>query len=106
MTEITKHSPGPWRAEPSAYGFANGRPYVAVYDAADNSIAQVLVNKLHWESGENMHPYEANARLIALAPEMAEFIMNCGCAGSRELVEKIGAISKAAPLVETGGHSQ
>ena len=63
---MSKHTPGPW--------IFNGGEVV---DSYDNTIA--LVNAMNqWNTTEGIveekMPWEANARLIAAAPKMLEFI--------------------------------
>lgn len=55
---MSKHTPGPWKAEPSGYGSViskDGKSMVAVWPEG---------------LGGPTFPHEANARLIAAAPDM------------------------------------
>jgi hypothetical protein len=57
-----KHTPGPWRADKCRYGFA-----VYAYKSCD-----VVVRTEDYEGRYGAIDNEANARLIAAAPELLE----------------------------------
>jgi hypothetical protein len=79
MSETT-WTPGPWHfGKMNGYGdnlCVTRRPtneYGPQGTIGDCPIAQVYAKAPHWE---NSFPYEANARLIAAAPELAEALDN------------------------------
>ena len=59
----TKHTPGPWKAHPIEMNC--GTPYTPV-------AAKTLLAKVYSEAYGNHAESEANARLIAAAPELLE----------------------------------
>lgn len=63
MTNETKHTPAPWRHEPSI-------PQVEAFYPNGNRSLQVII------SCQN-DKYEANANLIAAAPELLEALGAC-----------------------------
>lgn len=80
MSTLLKHTPRPWKvAGPSAKG------YLVVQGAEGNGVALILM-----ESSDE----EADARLIAAAPTMYEYIASSasnGCAEARKIMEAINA---------------
>lgn len=67
---MSKHTPGPWTITgPGKYipGFSDGGDY-AIEDAA----GQIIAEAIHQVDRSEFRPAEANARLIAAAPEMLE----------------------------------
>lgn len=72
---MSKHTPGPWYANKEGYIYR--RPLSELYKyggsiAGDKPLAATW--KGWYEEGETGYPVEANARLIAAAPEMFELI--------------------------------
>ena len=63
MTTENKHTPGPWYAE-SGHEQRNGQLYWQVTDGND----AIMQNQFCWCQGDQ----EANARLIAAAPDLLE----------------------------------
>lgn len=91
----TKHTPGPWFADD--LGRIWRRPPSELYEngggvAGDKPIAVVSVG---WVGeGVTGYPVEDNARLIAAAPTMYEYIASSasnGCAEARKIMEAINA---------------
>jgi hypothetical protein len=66
-TTVAEPTQGTWHAALRDFGFANGRSYIGV-DNGQTSIAWVLTNSSTFPYQEL--PYEANARVLAAAPEM------------------------------------
>ena len=108
MGDIAKHTPGPWMAEPtSATGGAIERvrcthpthPHVA--DVAHRPSAMAPGN---WESPDAVAETEANACLIAAAPELLDALLRCvqRLEGDWEATQEVGA-ARAAIAKATGG---
>ena len=74
----TKHTPGPWYAEKN--GLIWRRPPSDLYENGGSVAGDQPVAKAHagWY-GEGLEPYpvQANARLIAAAPELLEALEGC-----------------------------
>lgn len=60
---MTEHTPGPW-IYTKGVGFKH-------YVASENGDLDFSLQELHWRDGREV-PAEANARLIAAAPELLE----------------------------------
>ena len=58
---MTTHTPGPWTCDVTDFGGANTNSFYVLIDANSHSVARVLTHS---------RPYEANAALIAAAPDM------------------------------------
>ncbi len=76
--ETTKHTPGPWKARDC---FTNGQPVEYAIETRDAWLASVHITGP--KNGFDCEEAEANARLIAAAPELLE------------------ALKKVLPLVES-----
>lgn len=68
---MSKHTPGPWYPDPKGYVWR--RPLTDLYEyggavAGDKPLATVC--KGWWGENEQGYPVEANARLIAAAPDL------------------------------------
>ena len=80
------HTPGPWMAKK-----ATVRGEVNEWYVADDEGVAVIASCVTDTAGE---PSEANARLIAAAPTMYEYIASSasnGCAEARKIMEAINA---------------
>lgn len=79
-----KHTPGPWsvRCDPSHYDSATD-----IYGPDGNRIAQTC-----GQTSAEWIPMEANARLIAAAPTMCDYIAKRAAAGDIEAKEILGVI--------------
>ncbi len=106
---MSKHTPGPWVFSKSdQYGDmrfyvaqADGAPYTPDYSDVATLIAETV-------NSERRYIQEANARLIAAAPELLEALTNlCGLAEKRpgSLHEYKAAVdsARAAIAKATGG---
>ena len=87
---MADHTPGPWRmGSPSQFGVHN--PNI-VQTTDGEGIASVLGMPIHTkleEIGARWAEGVANARLIAVAPEMYDYIASCasnGCAEAKRLI--------------------
>jgi hypothetical protein len=71
MATTQQHTPGPWTARQYDHAIDGPRWYIhaMVGGGANPSLANLYVI-----ADIGRHDAEANARLIALAPEMAEFV--------------------------------
>ena len=78
-----KHTPGPWEFDENNMGLNNGRPYYGILtlDINIGANARVRINAKNRED-----ECQANARLIAAAPELLEALerMVGVCAGYLE----------------------
>ena len=72
---MTKHTPGPWKLQKAL------RPVDGEYDygigAKVSGRGQCIAEAFGRCSDRDLLPAEANARLIAAAPEMLEALVNC-----------------------------
>lgn len=64
-------TPGPWKSHETDQGGAGQDAYVVVDDGTDR-LARVMC---YTQRGLNRKPYEANARLIAAAPDLARQLL-------------------------------
>lgn len=73
-----KHTPGPWTFSRSD-DFGDARFYVAQQDGAPftHNFSDVATLIAETVSSERVYIQEANARLIAAAPELLEALMAC-----------------------------
>ena len=67
--ESIVHTPGPWRFEPTNYGKAARYGY-GLLDSDDDSLGVMVLTTDVW--GKDIKSAEANARLIAAAPELLQ----------------------------------
>ena len=58
---MTTHTPGPWTCDVTDFGGSNTNSFYVLIDANSHSVARVLTHS---------RPYEANAAIIAAAPDM------------------------------------
>lgn len=113
MSATPKFTPGPWRATPDCFGDFTIQPH-----GAELAIAAVVNGEMR-RMGGGVSEQEANARLIAAAPDMFEALKDAlrssrkdfklGPDGDRQhreaYAEQFAALSKAspAPAAQTGG---
>ena len=67
---MTKHTPGPWEATPN--GGDDPDPTIRYISTPDNLIA--VSEKIWWAGDWDIEQQEANARLIAAAPDLLEVV--------------------------------
>lgn len=67
--EKQKHTPGPWVQQPSAGKFGESE-FVVRHETADGLASHVASMSPMWICDEHGGSVEANARLIAAAPEL------------------------------------
>lgn len=92
----TKHTPGPWHL--SAY---RGKPdYDLIWDKSDRVVCQMF-DKYE----DNFTNYEANAKLIAAAPELLDACINSfktliaiGCTMEAEIMQQLESVIKKATV--------
>lgn len=82
-----KHTPGPWTPVHNSWEFST------VYGPDDEVIASCQIHHdVTEETQDDLEPVkDANARLIAAAPCMFEYILSSaqnGCATAQEIVER------------------
>jgi hypothetical protein len=78
MSDTPKHTPGPWYTD--SRGQIWRRPINELYEygggvAGDKPLASVV--RGWYNEDESGYPVEANAQLIAAAPEMLEALKEC-----------------------------
>lgn len=61
----TSFTPGPWHAMPFGYDAVTGMPGESIYGPDNKRVAEILFGPL-----KELREHEANARLIAAAPEL------------------------------------
>lgn len=106
---MSKHTPGPWYADKEGYIYR--RPLSELYEyggkiAGDKPLAAAW--KGWYEEGQTGYPVQANARLIAAAPEMYELLgkirshidSTCRECESKAIVPEIDAL---LDKIEGGG---
>lgn len=92
------HTPGPWVAHPDDQGGAGLAAYVPV-DAPESR--HVVARVVCYDRATDTLPYQANARLIAAAPDMLAALKNIvhdirrGNGGNDCLTEAEAVIAKA-----------
>lgn len=87
MSEM-KHTPGPWFVERQIQNYRSGATALCITSRGEGQVAQTVASIVSIDSGK------ANARLIAAAPTMYEYISSSasnGCAEAREMLEAIHA---------------
>lgn len=67
---VLTHTPGPWRSQ----GWVPTWAYIPIHDARHNLIASMYPDSGHKYTREQV---EANARLVAAAPELLATIIEC-----------------------------
>lgn len=100
MSENVKHTPGPWHVKRAAVLTDGGYDY-AICSADTEVIAEAFART----SATNWPPAEANARLIAAAPEMYEALKALlGHLESWKVIETAdGDIAKARAALQKAG---
>ena len=87
---MSKHTPGPWRiGNLASYDGYTGQPYRNVW-AGQGEAATVVARAIRSE-GVMTNDVDADARLIAVAPMMYEYIVSSasnGCAEAKKLIAK------------------
>jgi hypothetical protein len=62
---MTTHTPGPWKI-----GYSTVRPIIEIYRLADDRKSALTIAEI--DCSQNFDEAEANARLIAAAPDLLE----------------------------------
>jgi hypothetical protein len=92
-TAAPSWTPGPWKPMIGDFGYLEGHGHYIGVDTPHGFIALVLQRKQSWNEGPSERPIEANARLIAAAPELYEALKL-----AREYVVRIdGTMAFTAP---------
>lgn len=112
---MSKHTPGPWYADKEGYIYR--RPLSELYEyggkiAGDKPLAAAW--KGWYEEGQTGYPVQANAHLIAAAPEMYELLksidhalhldlMNFDATDHRQVYDYAKNIRVLLDKIERGG---
>lgn len=96
---MAKHTPGPWEARPDDRG-AGSYPYCTVWAGPPGLNGSVVAAIRLDDEGREL-PFEANARLIAAAPELLEALKGVLAVADRKTNEfdaARAAIAKATKV--------
>lgn len=89
---MSKHTPGPWYVGPDNRIWRRSPLELYEYGggvAGDSPIAAAFDGRASWV---NKFPSEANARLIAAAPELLQALKKCAAVCAGETMNKNGLI--------------
>ena len=99
----TKHTPGPWRVIVDDCGPLAGRPSVVASEELDCGIVHWdgFVQE-YWRSARGDKEIEANARLIASAPDLLEIVQFMANFDGRNNNKHLKDLAKTAYTKATG----